>query len=344
MPTNLGQWRAVAGGKLTRRQLVKGSLALGLVMALPACGGDNDEPESEAALETESDYPRTIQHALGETVIPEAPQRIVTTNDTEPLDCLLAVGLKPVLYGYTDGYSLGDLSPWVKAIGIEDVERYDNLERAVDVERVAAAQPDLVLDTWTTEDLYQQLSAVAPTLVIKNSDNDAWQDVQRMVGAATAHEQESEDAIAETEAVIVEQAERLEPYKDLTVAIAYEFFDELLINGSEVAIGRLVERLGLKVEAPDPAIITFLSLEQWETVEGADLIISPEFIPDDMAKQEENPLFLGLPAVQDGRYVVLPREVSQAAYLESTLSVRWGVPKLADAIIEAAEGRGRQPS
>jgi len=133
-------------------------------------------------------------------------------------------------------------------------------------------------------------------------------------------------------------------FADLTVIIAYQFFDELLINGAQVAIGRLIEQLGLTVEAPDPANITFLSLEQWQSVDGPDLIISPEFFGEDIAKQEESPLFRSLPAVRNGHYVVLPVEVSQAAYLESTLSVRWVLPNLADAIIEAAEGRGRQLS
>ena len=289
-------------------------------------------------------FPVIIEHPLGETTIPAQPQRIVTTNDTEPLDCLLAMGVKPVLYGFTDGYGLGGLTPWVEAIGVSGVESFDNLERQVDLELIAAGQPDLILDTWTAKDVYQQMSAIAPTLVIKNDDNVPWQDVQRMVGLATGYEQAAEDAIADTEAIIPEQAARVAQFADLTVIIAYQFFDELLINGAQVAIGRLIEQLGLTVEAPDPANITFLSLEQWQSVDGPDLIISPEFFGEDIAKQEESPLFRSLPAVRNGHYVVLPVEVSQAAYLESTLSVRWVLPNLADAIIEAAEGRGRQLS
>lgn len=325
---------------LTRRRLLTGVLGLGALALLPACG--DEEEDSTATTNPNAGFPRTIQHALGETIIPTRPRRIVTTNDTEPLDCLLAIGLRPILYGFTDGYGLGGLTPWVQALGVEGVERFHNLERAPDVELIAAAQPDLILDTWTDEDLYQQLSGIAPTLVIKNTDNVPWQDVQRMIGQATGEEQAAEQAIAATEAVIPEQASRLEAFAGQTVAIAYQFFDEILINGAEVAIGRLVEQLGLTVQAPDPANITFLSLEQWQNVDGSDLIVSPEFFATDIEQQEASALFRSLPAVQNGHYVMLPVEVSQATYLESTLSVRWVMPRLTDALIEAAEGRGRQ--
>lgn len=347
--------------RLTRRGLLGSGLALGMAAALAGCGGDDDddatatseptgaadagaEPTATEEAITADDggagFPVTITHALGETEIPARPERIVTTNDTEPLDCLLAMGVKPVLYGFTDGYQLGGLTPWVEEIGVEDVERYDNLTREPDVERIAAARPDLILDTWTPENLYQQLSGVAPTLVIKAADNTPWQDLQRMVGEATGYIEESEQAIAETEAVIAEQVERMRDYAGTTVAIAYQFFDELLINGKDVSIGRQLDQLGLTVLAPADEEITFLSLEQWVEVADADIIVSPEFFGDDITKQEANELFLSLEQVQSGRYVVLPNVISQATYLESALSIRWVMSRLADAVIEAIEGRG----
>lgn len=297
----------------------------------------------QTATKESGTFPITVQHALGETTIPALPERIVAVKDTEPLDSLLAIGLKPVLYGYTDGYQLGRLSSWVQEIGIEDVDRFDNLERAEpDVELIAAANPDLILDVWTAPEVYDQLSGVAPTVVLRNSDNTPWQDVQRLTGKVTGRVDEAEQAIQETESVTAEQAERAAPHAGKTVAIAYEFFGDLLINGAEVAIGRLVEQLGFTVQAPNPAEITFLSLEQWQTVKDADIIMTPEFIHDDLVKQEQNPLFLSLPQVHDGHYIVLPAEVSQSVYLESALSIRWGLPQMTDALIAAAEGKGKK--
>ena len=161
-----------------------------------------------------------------------------------------------------------------------------------------------------------------------------------MVGEATGYIEESEQAIAETEAVIAEQVERMRDYAGTTVAIAYQFFDELLINGKDVSIGRQLDQLGLTVLAPADEEITFLSLEQWVEVADADIIVSPEFFGDDITKQEANELFLSLEQVQSGRYVVLPNVISQATYLESALSIRWVMSRLADAVIEAIEGRG----
>jgi hypothetical protein len=47
-------------------------------------------------------------------------------------------------------------------------------------------------------------------------------------------------------------------------------------------------------------------------------------------------------AVQQGGYVSLSREDAQALYLESSLSYRWGIPRLVDAIITAANGEGKR--
>lgn len=115
----------------------------------------------------------------------------------------------------------------------------------------------------------------------------------------------------------------------------------MLINGAESPIGRIVTKLGLEVVAPDPASITSLSLEQWQEVSAADILLSPVFFEEDLASQEADPLFRGLPAVQGGRYLTLPVEIARAGYIETALSVRWAIPKITDAIIKAAEARGK---
>ncbi len=327
-------WRGVS-----RRRLVLAALAVALTPRLSMA----QEATPRAA--TASGFPVTITHALGETTIPAAPKRIVSTDMNEVVDSLLAIGLQPVYYGLSGGYIDG-VPTWVMEAGLDPEIPFDRIARfELDPERVLAMNPDLILGTWIEEDLYDQLSGIAPTLVVKASDATTWQEVQRMVGMATGREAEAEAAIAETEALLAAQQERLAPYLDKTVAIAYDFFDELYINGETAPIGRVLHDFGMTVVSPDTAAegdIDVVSLEQTNLLSDADIIITPEFIEGDVAKLEANPLFRLLPAVQTGGYMPLSREDAQALYLESSLSYRWAIPRLVDAVIAAAEGKGNK--
>jgi iron complex transport system substrate-binding protein len=262
----------------------------------------------------------------------------------ETVDSLLAIGLQPVYYGLSGGY-IDSVPIWTNDAGLDPDIPFDRIARfEIDPERVLAMDPDLILGTWIEEDLYHQLAGFTPTLVVKASDATTWQEVQRTIGRATGRDAEAEAAIAETEALLADQQQRLTSYLDKTVAIAYDFFDELYINGQTAPIGRVLRDFGMTVISPDTAAegdIDVVSLEQTNLLTDADIIITPEFLEGDVARLEANPLFRLLPAVQQGGYVPLSREDAQALYLESSLSYRWGIPRLVDAVIAAANGEGK---
>jgi iron complex transport system substrate-binding protein len=102
-------------------------------------------------------FPRTITHAMGETVITKAPQRVVVL-DTGERDAVIDMGIKPV--GIIESSStpsyLGDA---VKGIPIMGTIAEPNLEV------IAAAAPDLIISNKLRhEALYSKLSAIAPTV------------------------------------------------------------------------------------------------------------------------------------------------------------------------------------
>jgi hypothetical protein len=106
---------------LNRREFMAGAIGTAILIA---CGSD-DEDDQAGASDPNGGFPRTVTHALGETRIPTGPERIVALMDTEPLDCLLAVGLKPSLYGYSNAYGTG-VPPWVTAAGgLEGTQSFD---------------------------------------------------------------------------------------------------------------------------------------------------------------------------------------------------------------------------
>ncbi|WEX08852.1 iron-siderophore ABC transporter substrate-binding protein [Chelativorans sp. AA-79] len=101
-----------------------------------------------------------ITHAMGTTEVPDDPQRVVVLTN-EGTEALLAVGIKPV--GAVRSW-LGD--PWYAHIAeqMEGVEVVGE-ESAVNLELIAALQPDLIIGNKTRQEkIYEQLSAIAPTV------------------------------------------------------------------------------------------------------------------------------------------------------------------------------------
>lgn len=293
-----------------------------------------------------AEFPRTVESALGPVTIPAAPVRVVTTSEYEGFDSLLALGIKPVLSGVDGGYDVGQ-TPWASAAGLDGIEFVAMEFGTPDIERIAAASPDLIVTQWAEADAYALLSGVAPTVDVKHSQYTPWNDVQRLVGAATGRDERAERVIAETLAFIAEQGARLAPYADLRIAVAYNYSGRLNVNGERAGGGRLLAAMGMTVFEPAIAPETEeddYSLEQIGILDEADLIVSPGFYPAMVTDLERNPLFRSLPAVRNGRYVVVSAEDAQALYLESSLSLQWVAPRLADAVIEAAEGRGTRLS
>ncbi len=154
-------------------------------------------------------FPVTIEHALGTTTITAPPTRIVALSFEE--DVLSQVGVRTV--GHADNsYAPGTPYPWQEgevdftgsvALGGPD---------GVDLERVAALEPDLILATnyASLPDLYEGLSGIAPTLGYRTGWGEAtWQDTARVIGRAVGKEAEVEQRIREVDGSVAALAAEL---------------------------------------------------------------------------------------------------------------------------------------
>ncbi|WP_224386235.1 ABC transporter substrate-binding protein [Pseudonocardia sp. ICBG1293] len=170
---------------VSRRGILAGAAGLAF---LAGCGGGPTHPDpGDAATEG---YPVTVRHALGETVVPDRPQRVVALSAANA-DVALAMGVLPVAIPRTVyGGDAEGVLPWVRdAItahggGFPQVIGSDDLS-ATPIEQVAAARPDLVLATYSglTRAEYDQLSAIAPTVAYPDAPYPTgWQDQTRIAG------------------------------------------------------------------------------------------------------------------------------------------------------------------
>ena len=195
---------------LRRRGVTAVSVAFAALLSLSACagpgdagsGGDaaaggkdstsvaqggedfGDAAQKTAALGTDAEpgqWPRTLRHAMGSTVIEHQPERVVVL-DVGELDNVVSLGLKPVGLATSEGSP--ELPSYLKAEAGRpaDVGTINSLN----LEAIAELKPDLILGSQLRADaLYEQLSQIAPT-VVSIRPGFPWKENFLLVGDALA--------------------------------------------------------------------------------------------------------------------------------------------------------------
>lgn len=145
---------------------------------------------------------RTISHALGETVAPLNPQRIVTLHNVFA-EAVLVCGKTPVgtvEHGRGLPRHLQAALEGVKSVGQQG---------APDFEAILSLQPDLILATSTVGgQSYPLLSAIAPSILI-DEPNDDWRLWLLSLGRALGCEQAVTEEIEAYDRRVGEVASRL---------------------------------------------------------------------------------------------------------------------------------------
>ncbi len=139
-----------------------------LVMIVTGCGSNNNAAntsnktkEGAAATDQSSNEVRTVKHSMGETEIKGTPQRVVVLTN-EGTEAVLELGIKPV--GAVKSWTG---SPWYEHIkaDMEGVQVIGE-EGQPNLELIAGLAPDLIIaNKMRHEEIYEQLKAIAPTVV-----------------------------------------------------------------------------------------------------------------------------------------------------------------------------------
>ncbi|MBV7262407.1 ABC transporter substrate-binding protein [Photobacterium sp. WH24] len=101
----------------------------------------------------------TIKHELGETEFTEPPEKVVAL-DWALTETVLSLGVIPAGVADKDGYRT-----WVGEPALPDSAMNVGSRREPNLELLAEMQPDVILVSNHMSPVYQQLNAIAPTLV-----------------------------------------------------------------------------------------------------------------------------------------------------------------------------------
>lgn len=292
-------------------------------------------------------FPVTIKHGLGETVIPAAPQRIVTLGWSST-DAAIALGTVPV--GFPSFRSAGfdkDIVPWVEEgiakAGGAAPEVFDDTAGAP-IEKIAALKPDLILAVYSgiTADEYKLLSQIAPVVPYPEQPWTAtWQQVISISGEAMGKSAEAAALVAELEQFIKDEAGKHPELVGISAVTMIDYNGAAAIHSADDARAKLLALAGLTIPAkPEAAGANEgfwypLSYENFDQI-PADVLIgffnSPELADEFFAR----PYIDAAPQVKSGAYVKMDdRILNMSVISSSALSIQWGIPRYFEKIAEA---------
>jgi iron complex transport system substrate-binding protein len=221
---------ACGGGKGTAENGVNTNTSGKTETADPAGGAENKE----------TDATRTFKHAMGETVIPAKPERVVILTN-EGTEALLALGVKPV--GAVKSW-LGD--PWYDHIK-DRMEGVTNVgeESQPNLEIIAGLKPDLIIgNKMRHEAVYDQLSAIAPTVFSETLRGD-WQINFKLYADALGLAEEGEQVLNDYFARIEDLRTKLGDRLSTEVSIVRFMAGDTRIYWKDSFSGVILSQIGL---------------------------------------------------------------------------------------------------
>ncbi|MDR8409110.1 iron-siderophore ABC transporter substrate-binding protein [Nonomuraea sp. 3-1Str] len=181
------------------RALVSAMLVAGLAAGCGSAGTESTGAGAPASSQAGTPF-RTVKHAMGETVIPAQPKRVVAL-DQSFVDAVLT--LETPVVGYTTYRSIETKLPdYLGAVAArygKEAVAVGTLEQP-SLEKIIALKPDLIVSAKVRhEALYDKLSKIAPT-VFSETTGAIWKDNVRLMGQALGKEDLAETRIKEYEA------------------------------------------------------------------------------------------------------------------------------------------------
>ncbi|PHP28163.1 iron siderophore-binding protein [Limimaricola cinnabarinus] len=295
------------------------------------------------------EYPLTIEHKFGTTLIEEAPERVASL-DYAGADDLLALGVQPVTIRHWYGDYPRSVWPWAEPL-LEGTPTI--LRGQIDFEAVAAAEPEVIVALWSgiTVEEYERLSLIAPVVAVPDGVGDyalPWDERARLTGQAVGREAEAEARIEAIEAELEAAAEAHPDWTGKTAAVAHMWNGDLGAYTSNDVRPQLLAELGFETpQAIDDLIVgnefaVNFSPEDLSPID-TDLLV---WLPEEGNRQP----ILGLPArqfldvTQEGGEVFLDEELIGAFSHASLLSIPYAMERFVPLIETALDGGPAAPA
>lgn len=305
-------------------------------IALSGCSGSADATSGSAgasAPASQGEWPRTIKHEAGETVIPAKPKNIASTS-LSVTGTLLAIDAPVTSSAATNPSDVTDSQGFFSQWSTVATERkvgvlYPALE--FDLEAVVAAAPDLIVVSTSgadsAADHYKELSAIAPTIVV-NYGSQSWQELAAELGEATGQEAAASAAVSTYDAHVKDVAAKIKLPEGESNIISFNGAGQ--DNGVAKKGGShadVLESLGFKIaDIPegldtsaqprqDFAFISFENLTKAATGNTVFLLAADDAVVEAFKGEK---VLANLPSVKSGQVVAMGPTSFRLDYYSST--------------------------
>lgn len=241
----------------TRRRFLAAALAVSTAAALVACGsGGSDTAASDT---------RVVRHAMGETKVPVNPQRIVVI-DSPHTDALVSLGITPVgaaVAAANEGFP-GYLRD--KLDGTANV----GLISGPDIEEIATLRPDLIIGSKVRhEKLYQQLSAIAPTVYSVDTGTN-WKEQATITAQAVNRSEQMTEQLAKLDERAVEVGRKVGAPGASVSIVRWRANGTFRIYGPETFSGSVITAMGFRLPSKAWGAYSMIepSLENFGEIDG----------------------------------------------------------------------------
>lgn len=248
----------------------------------------------------------TVTDVRGEVEIPAEPQRIVDLSGNS--DILSILGYKVIGTANSDAYDYSKFPSYLEeTLKGAEILGY-SMQDTMDVEAIMNLNPDLIVISTVQEKMYDQLSEIAPTVMIQLEALN-WKDDVKAVAKVFNKESEADKWLSDYEAKAKEAGDKVKSeYGEDTSYLSFlasggQFF---VFDGAGFG-SVLYEDMGLKKPEgmPEQSDISLPVV----TYEGLAAIKSDYIFliatKEDLAQLESNAIWNNLPAVKAGKVVVL---------------------------------------
>jgi iron complex transport system substrate-binding protein len=294
--------------KISLRRLAN-FLFLGL-FTLTVIGACNAGSMPEASTVPSTENCRMIQHAAGETCVPNNPQRIVILS-LDTLGNVLPLGVKPIA---SANENVGEFYPYFPEDQVQGIQTVGDPAQP-NIEAILKLQPDLIFGWggYSPEGIYPLLSQIAPT-VLYHWQEDTWQGVFKFTAEVLGKQTEGQAALERYELRIQELKAALgDRYQDKTISVVYFYFDRIGSVLKNSAQGMVLSDAGLQRPPAQDIVLD----EPWGSIEfseeeiskaDGDVLFAITFTDDDeqfLQQLEQKPLWKTLKAVQQNQVHVV---------------------------------------
>lgn len=270
-------------------------------MMFVGCASNNTTNEDKTTENTV-----TVTDVRGEVEIPANPKRIVDLSGNS--DILSILGYKVVGTANSDAYDYTKFPSYLEeTLSGAKILGY-SMQDTMDVEAVMNLNPDLIVISTVQEKMYDALSEIAPTVMIKLEALN-WKEDVRALGKVFGKEDVANEWIANYEAKAKEAGDKIKAkYGDDTTYLSFlasggQFF---VFDGAGFG-DVLYKDMGLaKPEGMPEQTDISLPVVTYEGLAAikADYIFAIA-TDEDLAQLEANSIWNNLPAVKNGNVVIL---------------------------------------